>query len=465
MGVDDEMAGVKGLFREGRFGEAEGVLRGVLAREAGHAEAVHFLGICLREGGNAAEGNGLMEKSLALAPGRADFHYDWGNALDADGRVEEAAAAYRRALELRPQYPQAMMNLGVALQALKQDAEAAEVLRGLVAIAPRSPSAHFNLGRVQHAMKQDEEAVVNLRRAAELDKKPRTLALLSQALHRLGRAEERDAVRDEAMAIAPEDAELLLEIGQMFSDDERRSTRCFERVLALDPANEEANFFKQAASGGQGPAALPRKYVAGLFDRYADTFDEHLVEKLQYRAPQEVHAAVLRHVGPAGAGPVPPVDILDVGCGTGLAGVLFKPLAKRLAGVDLSDKMVKQAEKRRIYDDLAVGDLVEYLRAATGRFDVALAVDVLVYIGDLEEVFAATATTVRPGGLFAFSVETSDDVETFALLSSHRYAHGEGYLRTLAEKHGFRVLEATQVVLRSEGGQPVWGHVVVLKRE
>jgi predicted TPR repeat methyltransferase len=286
MAMDAEMAGVKGLFREGRFGEAEGVLRGVLAREPGHAEAVHFLGICLREGGQAAEGNLLMEQSLELEPGRADFHYDWGNALDGDGRAEEAAGAYRRALELRPGYPQAMMNLGVVLQGLKREAEAAEVLGALVAIAPRSPSAHFNLGRVQYAMKKDEEAVVNLRRAAELDRKPRTLALLSQALHRLGRKEERDAARDEAMAIAPEDAELLLEIGQMFSDDEGRSTRCFERVLALDPANEEANFFKEAASGGRGPAALPRKYVAGLFDRYADTFDEHLVGKLQYRAPQ-----------------------------------------------------------------------------------------------------------------------------------------------------------------------------------
>jgi predicted TPR repeat methyltransferase len=235
-------------------------------------------------------------------------------------------------------------------------------------------------------------------------------------------------------------------------------------VLALDPANEEARFFTRAALGGQGPAALPKHYVSRLFDGYADTFDEHLVKKLDYRAPQEVHGAVMRHVGPAGRGPVPPLDILDGGCGTGLAGVLFRPVARRLAGVDLSEKMVAQAEKRGLYDELAVGDLAEYLRGATGGFDVAVAVDVLVYIGDLAEVFAGAARALRPGGLFSFSVETREEVETFLLLSSHRYAHGVRYVRELAGAHGFSELELTEVILRSEGGAPVWGHVVVLQR-
>jgi predicted TPR repeat methyltransferase len=61
-------------------------------------------------------------------------------------------------------------------------------------------------------------------------------------------------------------------------------------------------------------------------------------------------------------------------------------------------------------------------------------------------------------------VETREEVETFLLLSSHRYAHGVRYVRELAGAHGFSELELTEVILRSEGGAPVWGHVVVLQR-
>ena len=49
--------------------------------------------------------------------------------------------------------------------------------------------------------------------------------------------------------------------------------------------------------------------------------------------------------------------ILDLGCGTGLAGLAFQPLAARLDGVDLSPAMIEKARARGIYDHLDVADL------------------------------------------------------------------------------------------------------------
>lgn len=37
---------------------------------------------------------------------------------------------------------------------------------------------------------------------------------------------------------------------------------------------------------GETTASAPAEYVAGLFDGYADRFDEHLVETLEYRTPE-----------------------------------------------------------------------------------------------------------------------------------------------------------------------------------
>jgi predicted TPR repeat methyltransferase len=198
--------------------------------------------------------------------------------------------------------------------------------------------------------------------------------------------------------------------------------------------------------------------VADLFDGNADRFDLHLVELLQYRAPEVVCEALGRHVE-SGAR----LDFLDAGCGTGLGGLLLMGWARTLVGVDLSPKMVAQAERRGVYTRVEVGELVAFLRGHGGAFDVVAAVDVLVYLGDLRPVFGAAAEALRAGGLFAFSVEARE-VETYALLASHRYAHGSGYVRKLAEEAGFSVMEAGMAPLRAEGGVPVMGEVWVVRR-
>jgi predicted TPR repeat methyltransferase len=43
------------------------------------------------------------------------------------------------------------------------------------------------------------------------------------------------------------------------------------------------------------------------------------------------------------------LDVLDVGCGTACAAMLA-PYARRMVGVDLSAKMLVQAEERHVYD-------------------------------------------------------------------------------------------------------------------
>ena len=45
--------------------------------------------------------------------------------------------------------------------------------------------------------------------------------------------------------------------------------------------------------------------------------------------------------------------MLDLGCGTGLAGEAFRPHVDWLEGVDLSPGMIAQARKKTIYDRLA----------------------------------------------------------------------------------------------------------------
>ncbi|CAL1131927.1 unnamed protein product [Cladocopium goreaui] len=78
--------------------------------------------------------------------------------------------------------------------------------------------------------------------------------------------------------------------------------------------------------------------------------------------------------------------------GTGLMGPLLKDLGvEHLEGVDLSSKMLQVArEKQRGYDVLLCGDLVEIFDE-TKSFDLVVAADVFVYLGDLSSVLHACA--------------------------------------------------------------------------
>jgi predicted TPR repeat methyltransferase len=154
-------------------------------------------------------------------------------------------------------------------------------------------------------------------------------------------------------------------------------------------------------------------------------------------------------------------DILDLGCGTGLAAEPLAPFGGRLTGVDLSGGMLAKAAERAVYAELVQADIVDFLREHPAAFDLVMAADVLIYLGDLADLFEAVAGALRQGGYFAFSVEVAAD--GWAVLPSGRFAHADGYIRGLAAK-GFEVLEHEVTTLRREGAGAASGGLYVMRR-
>ena len=151
-----------------------------------------------------------------------------------------------------------------------------------------------------------------------------------------------------------------------------------------------------------------------------------------------------------------------LGCGTGLFGPQLRPLARTLTGIDLSSNMLKKAEQRRLYDHLICGDIAEFLETQSHAFDLAVAADVFVYIGDLSRVFRGVRGALRDGGLFGFSVEATDEGD-FVLRTTLRYAHSVPYLEKLARDHRF-VLERVEArVIRQEHEVDVNGYLAVMR--
>jgi predicted TPR repeat methyltransferase len=131
--------------------------------------------------------------------------------------------------------------------------------------------------------------------------------------------------------------------------------------------------------------------------------------------------------------------------------------------------MLAKAKTRAVYDELVCAELAEYLAGVTQPVDLAVAADVFVYIGDLDAVFARVAATLRPGGMFAFSVESTAsepgaERADYRLLPTHRYAHSPDYVRRLASRHGFGVETAESAVIRKNGDADIVGQLVLLRR-
>lgn len=233
----------------------------------------------------------------------------------------------------------------------------------------------------------------------------------------------------------------------------------FDAYLALDPADIMGAALKLALIGARpAPDSLPDAYIASLFDEYAPRFDRHLTEKLGYDVPQTL-AAVVGRVRPDGA-----LRILDIGCGTGLAGAALAHRKSWLEGVDLSAAMIAQAQGKNLYDRLHAGDMLAYMRNHGDTFDLIIAADVLVYTGDLRPAFTAARPLLAPDGLFLFSLQDGAAPGTFTLGADHRYTYSPDYVRACAAEAGFDVMEITPSRLRRDAGRDVMGLICLLKK-
>ena len=481
------------LHRRADYGAAERLYRRVLERQPQHFDALHLLGVAARQRGDpqsavdfisraiavdatqaapycnlgaalqdigdSAAALVQFERALAIRPGYAMAHNNRGNALRNLARYQEALHSYRAALHHQADYAEAAYNCGTVLHRLERYADAVASYDAALAIKPGYVDAWCNRGSALHMQQHYDTALDSFAEALRLDPAhASTLCNRGLALHKLGRHD--DAMQDYRTAIALRpahaDAHFFLGNVQRHLQQPIEAAASYRRALACG-ADVEMVQFALAALGevvGALPPSAPAPYIKELFDGYADHFDEHLVDVLHYHTPQRMLES-LRKAGITGGA------CIDLGCGTGLFGVLLRPLAQTLAGVDLSPRMLEQARRRGIYDSLACAELCAFLVQREQAFDLAAAADVLVYIGDLAPVMHAVKRALRPGGAFVFSVEESDGA-AYALRASQRYAHSSPYVQDVAARAGMVVRSIERHALREDQGIAIVGLIVVL---
>jgi predicted TPR repeat methyltransferase len=369
-----------------------------------------------------------FDRALALRPGFADAWSNRSTALRRLDRWPEALASVDRALAIRPDYPEALNHRGITLRKLNRQPEAITAFRHALTIQPGVAQFHANLGIALLELGQLEAGEKSLRQALQLQKSAAVFQNLAVALYQQQKPSE-------AMQI-------------------------YRDWLAFEPDNPVPQHMA-AAGSDTAPKRAGDQYVAGLFDSFAKSFETTLLG-LGYRVPELLTA----QIGIARGTDTSPLRILDAGCGTGLAAPLLKPLASQLVGVDLSSGMLAKARERKLYDELVVAELCAFMASRPAAFDLVLLADTLVYFGALEEAFSSAHSTLTPGGIFAFAVESRAECGPDYQLELHgRYSHRPDYLTRLLATSGYTICTTDTVVIRRELNTDVPGVAVVARRD
>ncbi len=264
----------------------------------------------------------------------------------------------------------------------------------------------------------------------------------------------------QALELAPDYAAAWFALGELREKlgERDNAIAAFRKAAVTDRADCHGAKLHLIRLGAQPLADMPESYVRALFDGYAAKFDAALTEGLSYRAPELLRRAVKK----SGVG-MKCESVLDLGCGTGLAGAAFRPICDRLVGVDLSPAMLAVARGKGLYDRLIEGDIRKVIAddaAAQTRYHVIVAADVFMYLPDLAPVLKAIAAVLAPTGLLAFSVETHDSGGVI-LHETLRYAHGAEHVRAALAVAGLKPISLDSAATRTEKNVPVPGLIVV----
>ncbi|MDG4601366.1 MAG: tetratricopeptide repeat protein [Defluviicoccus sp.] len=387
--------------------------------------------------------------------------FDDAVALHQADRLAEAEAIYRGILTRAPDDRRVLQNLGVLCWRQGRRDEALRLYERALATAPGDPALNAWIGGALFTLKDYDRAELHLRRAlARRADDLRLVLRLASLLDERNMAEEAEELFRRAIQIAPGEAAAHRGLADFLCGRGRaiEATASFRRVVELDPADKIAAYML-AAGEGRKLSETPPEFVERFSDAIAASFETVHVDRLNYQLQQQLLDLLDAELGAARRFG----RVLDLGCGTGLMGAKLRRRCDVLHGLDLSTAMLDQARAKGIYDDLTCGEIVASLRGGAGAYDLMTAADVLVYSGDLSEVFAAAASRLTAGGLLLFSTEALA-CGSWQLTPIGRFAHDPGYVQACGEGAGLELVRRTTVAIPREGGCTLAGGLYLLRR-
>lgn len=422
------------------------------------AQHYYQRGVKAYQAGKLRDALALLEKALALAPEQASVQYNMALCRYQLQEYPAAIALLERLIEQAGGHKEFLWLLAACQYAAADYPAAARCFQSLLALEPENLDVLFNLAACCYQLGQLDMAADHYRTILSLDKQHRDARFnLAVILEQKNQLDDALTLYEKLQAADSDDIEAQINLAATLQalGRYREATKVLE-VLQDKRPDDDAIAYQLAAVTGAQVEQAPAAYVSRLFDRYAMHYDRHMQEQLHSRVPELLQQAIANYA----AQQTSPWQVLDLGCGTGLSAECLREKKHRLVGVDLSAQMLAYAEQKALYDELLQADVVTAAQQYQDEFDVIIAGDVLVYVGELRPLLEAVHTALRPNGVFVFTVETTAD--EFSLQQTGRFAHSDAYIKQLAQQHGFQLGYEQASTLRQQHGKAVTGKVFSL---
>lgn len=481
-------------LRQNNFADASTAFKKALQLNPRYAVAYNGLANCLINTDKLIAAEKAYNKAIDANPNYAEAYYNYALLLIKQNNIEKSIKQLKKCIEINAHHPRAQGQLGELYLNTGEFIKAITHLDNRLAMEPEHAETIHSLGVAFYGNSDYDNAIIAFEKVLTLNPKhnecyhnlantylkkgdtgkalnyymrQQELMPLFESFYNIGvllmyQERNKDAAQyfKEGLKLKPDDLSSYLNLGTIFIklQDYDQATQYYQAAQTLKPNDTEIQHIISAISKEDTPAEAPAEYTQHLFDQYAPHYDQHLTKYLHYNVPEQIKEALFEETGIT----KPTWKILDLGCGTGLAGEALRATATELIGIDLSPEMITVATNKAVYDTLKITDvnsaLKEYLNC-----DIIVAADVFTYIGDLSEIFKLAHRNLTDEGLFAFSVEKGT-CESYELQQTIRYAHSKYYLETLIKSNKFTTLRFDNIVLRQQKKKPVEGYLIILRK-
>jgi len=429
-------------------------------RLAVHAEpdfvpAHYHLGLLLLKNNQLAAAETQFNNVLALCPDHLDALFYMGILHLNANQFDESEQAFQSVLAINNEHVQSLVNLGVIALKRDQGQVALNYFSKALSFDQYNLEARNNLAATFIHHDRFENALTHYQVLLQHD--PFHIEYLYNAgvaEMALGHLQEATKHFKTILTSQPDHFAAITNLAAVYLrlGNREKAIVLLNRAQALNPKDTASQFMLNALTGSDKTPATCPDYVSNLFNNYAIHYDQHMQGSLKYTIPFQI-VRLLHQLGY-----VKVKHTLDIGCGTGLSGVVLQDLSEHLTGIDISAKMLAIAKEKDVYDELIEAELLTFLKQDQHNYELVVAADVLPYIGDLQPLYQAIKQRLSVDGVFVFTCEISSD-EPWKLQDSARFCHHPDYILSLCVENKLELIHQEKIVARQQESQDL--HVML----
>ncbi|AHC38878.1 methyltransferase domain-containing protein [Ehrlichia muris] len=217
----------------------------------------------------------------------------------------------------------------------------------------------------------------------------------------------------------------------------------FIRAIELDNNYADALYYLNKITNPANIVYVPENIIKQYFDYTSEHFVEHWLIAKQYKAHEYVKSLIINFFGDESSH----LNILDLGCGTGICGqfLKMKSIGNHITGIDLSNKMINIARGcfvngKQAYNELININIFDFLKKNQDKkkYDVIILTEVLQYTGSLNPIFKLLKPMLDVNGIIIGLTRRKKGSGFQFINEGDFFCHSDEYIKSSITESGLQ---------------------------